>query len=282
VKARALLGLFPALIVIAMAVVGPYFAPYRIDESVFPPYAPPGEGALLGADQLGRDVLSRLLAGGRELLATAALIAVLVTGLAALLGAVAALRPAAGRVIEWLADILIMLPAVLGILLIVLSWPTQAWLALVCAAVALGLPYAVRVVAAASTPVAASGYVEVALAQGERLWHLVSREVLPNLSATLLTLLGLRFIEAVYVVATAGFLEIGPQPPAAHWALMVRENAPGILLNPWAVLAPSLAIGALAISVTLAADTLAPSAARSLEPARRASRRASRREVEPV
>jgi peptide/nickel transport system permease protein len=255
---RVLLRLSPALIVIAVAVAGPYFTPYRIDESAFTPYAKPGGGAILGADQLGRDVLSRLLAGGRELLVTSALIAVIVTALAALLGAIAALRPVVGRLIERMADMLIMLPVVLGILLIVLAWPGGDQLALVGTAVVLGLPYAVRVAAAASAPVAASGYVEVAVAQGERLWPLVWREVLPNLRTTLLTLLGLRFVEAVYVVTIAAFLEIGPQPPEAHWALMVRENAAGILLNPWAVIAPSLAIGALAIGVNLAADALAP------------------------
>lgn len=60
------------------------------------------------------------------------------------------------------------------------------------------------------------------------------------------------------MVSTAAFLEIGPQPPEANWALMVRENAAGILLNPWAVIAPSLAIGALVIGINLAADALAP------------------------
>ncbi len=255
---RVLLRLSPALIVIVVAIVGPWFTPYRIDESAFTPYAEPGGGAVLGADQLGRDVLSRLLAGGRELLVTSVLIAVIVTALAALLGAVAVLRPAVGTFIERMADMLIMLPVVLGMLLIVLAWPGGGRLVLVGAAVVLGLPYAVRVVAAASAPVAASGYVEVAVAQGERLWPLVWREVLPNLRTTLLTLLGLRFVEAVYVVSTAAFLEIGPQPPEANWALMVRENAAGILLNPWAVIAPSLAIGALAIGVNLAADALAP------------------------
>ncbi|MDQ4092065.1 MAG: ABC transporter permease subunit [Actinomycetota bacterium] len=255
---RVLLRLSPALLVIVVAMAGPWLTPYRIDESAFSPYAQPGGGALLGADQLGRDVLSRLLAGGRELLVTSTLIAVIVTALAALLGAVAALRPAVGRFIERTADMLIMLPVVLGMLLIVLAWPDGGQLALIGAAVVLGLPYAVRVVAAATAPVAASGYVEVAVAQGERLWPLVWREVLPNLRTTLLTLLGLRFVEAVYVVTTAAFLEIGPQPPEANWALMVRENAAGILLNPWAVIAPSLAIGALAIGVNLAADALAP------------------------
>lgn len=62
---RVLLRLSPALIVIVVAVAGPYVTPYRIDESAFTPYAEPGGGAVLGADQLGRDVLSRLLAGGR-------------------------------------------------------------------------------------------------------------------------------------------------------------------------------------------------------------------------
>ncbi|MDQ5856161.1 MAG: ABC transporter permease subunit [Actinomycetota bacterium] len=260
---RVLLRLSPALIVIAVAIVGPWFTPYRVDESAFTPYAERGGGAVLGADQLGRDVLSRLLAGGRELLVTSTLIAVIVTALAALLGAVAALRPAMGRFIERTADMLIMLPVVLGMLLIVLAWPGGGQLALVGAAVVLGLPYAVRVVGAATAPVVASGYVEVAVAQGERLWPLVWREVLPNLRTTLLTLLGLRFVEAVYVVTTAAFLEIGPQPPEANWALMVRENAAGILLNPWAVIAPSLAIGALAIGVNLTADALAPATVES-------------------
>jgi len=70
----------------------------------------------------------------------------------------------------------------------------------------------------------------------------------------------LRFVEAVYVVTTASFLEVGTQPPTADWALMIRENADGTLLNPWAVLAPSLAIAVLAVSVNLAFDVLTPKA----------------------
>ncbi len=92
----------------------------------------------------------------------------------------------------------------------------------------------------------------------DSLWYLMAREVLPNLRSTLLALFGLRFVEGVYVVSVAAFLQLGPQPPEADWALMIRENAPGILLNPWAVAAPCLAIGVLAISVNLAAEALAP------------------------
>jgi peptide/nickel transport system permease protein len=255
---RALLALALAATAPALALAGPWLAPEPLDLPVTAPYGTPGHGVPLGGDQLGRDVLSRLLAGGRELIVTSLLAAFLVTGLAAVLGAVSALRPTVGRVIERAVDVLMLLPAVLGVLLVALAWPDGGRWAVTLAAVVLGTPYAVRFVAAAAAPVVSSGHVAAAAAGGERLWHLVVVEVLANLRATLLALFGLRFVAAVYVVATAGFLQVGPQPPAADWALMVRENTPGILLNPWAVIAPGAAIALLAVSVNLLAATLVP------------------------
>ncbi|MGV9777168.1 ABC transporter permease [Streptosporangium sp. NPDC003464] len=257
-RVRAAVSAVPSIAVIGLALAGPLLAPHPVDTPVAIPYASPAPGLPLGGDQLGRDVLSRLLAGGGELLVTSALVACLVTLLAAALGTVAALRPAVGRAVEWACDVMILLPAVLAVLLVVLSWDGGGRLALVTAAVAVGLPYAVRVVAGAAAPIAGSGYVEAAMAGGERLPRLVWREVLPNLRSTLLTLLGLRFVAAVYVVSTAAFLEVGPEPPAADWALMIRENGPGVMLNPWAVIAPSLAIGLLAGAVQVTASALAP------------------------
>jgi peptide/nickel transport system permease protein len=266
-RLRAVLRVLPALLLTAVALAGPWLAPHAIDAPVTAPYARPGGDALLGGDQLGRDVLSRVLAGGRALVVASLLVAVLVTAAAAALGAVSALRPALGRIVERTADVLMLLPAVLGILLVTLSWPDGGRLAVVTASVVLGVPYAVRLAAGAAAPVAASGYVEAAAAGGERLGYLVVREVLPNLRATLLALFGLRFVAAVYLVATAGFLQVGPQPPAADWALMIRENSAGISLNPWAVLAPSAAIGLLAMSVNLAAAALVPTTGRKAVPA---------------
>ncbi|MEH0423063.1 ABC transporter permease [Streptomyces sp. B21-083] len=256
------LRVLPALLLVCLAVAGPSIAPHPIDAPLTAPFAKPGSDAFLGGDQLGRDVLSRLLAGGRDLVLSSLLVAVLVTGCAAVLGAIGALRPRVGRLVERTADLVMLLPAVLGILLVTLSWPDGGRFAVIAAAVVLGVPYAVRLVAGAASPVAASGYVEAAAAGGERLWHLVLREVLPNLRATLLALFGLRFVAAVYLVATAGFLQVGPQPPAADWALMIRENSSGILLNPWAVVAPSAAIALLAMSVNLAAAAIAPQTGR--------------------
>ncbi|MEU1519268.1 ABC transporter permease subunit [Streptomyces sp. NPDC005811] len=256
-RARATALVVPAGLLL-LALAGPIVAPHTIDTPVTAPFAAPGNGASLGGDQLGRDVLSRVLHGGTLLTAGALLVAVVTTLAAALIGCVAVLRPLLGRAVERSADIAILLPPLLGIMLIALAWPGGGRWAVIAAAVVLGVPYAVRVVAAAASPLATAGFVEAALARGESTTYIALREILPNLRSTILTLFGLRFVEAVYVISMAGFLQIGPQPPASDWSLMVRENASGILLNPWAVLAPSLAIALLAVTVNLVTLSLAP------------------------
>ncbi|WP_442272750.1 ABC transporter permease [Streptomyces sp. M-16] len=267
-RGRAARRIAPGLLLVLLALTGPWLAAHPLGTPVTAPYAAAGEGAVLGGDQLGRDVLSRLLHGGAALIGGAFLIAVVVTLLATVLGCFAVLHPTLGRAVERAADVLILLPPVLGIMLIALAWPGGGRWAVIAAAVVLGTPYAVRVVASAAAPLARAGYVEAATARGERLSYIALRELLPNLRSTVLALFGLRFVEAVYVISMAGFLQIGPQPPAADWALMVRENAPGILLNPWAVLAPSLAIAVLAISFNLASASLSSGPSRPSRPSR--------------
>ncbi|MFE6773899.1 ABC transporter permease [Streptomyces fimicarius] len=257
-RARTVALATVAVLPLLVALSGPLIAPHTLDTPVTAPFAAPGDGAVLGGDQLGRDVLSRVLHGGTHLIVGALLVAVVITLTATLIGITAVLRPTLGRAVERSADVAILLPPLLGIMLIALAWPGGGRWAVITAAVVLGTPYAVRVVAAAASPLATAGYVEAALTRGESTSYIALREILPNLRGTLLTLFGLRFVEAFYVISMAGFLQIGPQPPASDWSLMVRENASGILLNPWAVIAPSLAIALLAITANLAALSLAP------------------------
>ncbi|MFE4054796.1 ABC transporter permease [Streptomyces sp. NPDC059096] len=247
-----------AVLPLLLALTGPLIAPHTVDTPVTAPFAAAAGDAWLGGDQLGRDVLTRVLHGGTLLILGALLVAVVTTVAAMLIGCLAVLRPTLGRTVERSADVAILLPPLLGIMLIALAWPGGGRWAVITAAIVLGTPYAVRVVAAAASPLATAGYVEAALGRGESTAHIALREILPNLRATLLTLFGLRFVEGVYVISMAGFLQIGPQPPASDWSLMVRENASGILLNPWAVIAPSLAIALLAITVNLVTLSLAP------------------------
>jgi peptide/nickel transport system permease protein len=118
----------------------------------------------------------------------------------------------------------------------------------------LAVPWVARIMAAASRTTLSTGYVEHAIATGEPTWWIVTRELAPALRSTVLATLGLRFVEAMYLVAGAAFLGIGPQPPEADWAVMVRENVPGLLLNPWAALAPCAAIALTGIAIGLTCD----------------------------
>ncbi|ASF11660.1 ABC transporter permease [Nocardia brasiliensis] len=251
-KLLRLLTVLPAVLVSVLAVLGPAFAPHAAQAPVGIPFGDPSGDAWLGTDRIGRDVLSQLLYGGWGLLLLAAVIAVAVTALSCVLGTVAALRPGIGTLIERATDFVMLLPAVLGTLLVLTSWPDAGAYGLLVVALLFGTPYCARVFAAAAAGVAASGYVEVAQASGETLGHLVFREVLPNLREVIAAQLGLRFVEAVYLVSTASFLQLPTTLGASNWSVMVRENAAGMLLNPWSVLAPSLAIAILAVSVNLA------------------------------
>ncbi|MEV6660556.1 ABC transporter ATP-binding protein/permease [Nocardia fluminea] len=233
-----------------LAVAGPLFAPYSGERAVGMPFARPGGGALLGTDRLGRDVFSHLLTGGTQLLVVSAVIAVVVTVLSAVLGAVAAVRPRAGKVIELCGDLVILLPAVLGILLVLTAWPQGGVTALIAVSLVFGVPYCARIFAASAATLSTSGYIEAAIASGESLSHLVFREILPNLRAVFTTQLGLRFVVAVYLVSTIAFLGVSALGPD-NWAIMVRDNASGLLLNPWAVVAPSAAIAIVAVGVNL-------------------------------
>lgn len=249
---RVRLSTLMVVVVAGIALAGPALAPHSVDHPVGITFAEPSGAAWLGGDRLGYDVVSRLLHGGWGLLLVAVIIAVVVTGGAAVLGCLAALYPKVGAWIERAADLGMLLPPVLAMLLFMLSWPESGVAGLVLVCVVAGTPYTARVFAAAATGVAASGFVEAARGRGEGPAYLVVRELLPNLRETLLTQLGLRFVEAMYLVSTAAFLQLPATFGEANWAVMVRENASGFLLNPAAVLAPSLAIGVLAVSVNSA------------------------------
>ena len=247
-----LLTTLPAVLVVIAAALGPTLATRSADAAVGIPFGSPSGESWLGTDRLGRDVLTQRLYGGWGLLLMAAVIAVAVTASSGVLGAVAALRPRVGVVIETAADFVMLLPAVLGILLVLTAWPDAGIYGLIVVALLFGTPYCARVFVAAAATVAASGYVESARASGETLSHLVFREVIPNLRQVLAAQLGLRFVEGIYVVSTAAFLQLPTTLGASNWAVMVRENASGMLLNPWSVLAPSSAIAVVAVSVNLA------------------------------
>lgn len=242
---------------VAAFVIGGYLyaqlaAGFDPERSVAVPFLRPSVEHWLGTDKVGRDVFDRFLVGGAGLLLVALLLAAAVTALGAVLGALAALRPSVDTVLRWLTDGAVLIPAVLAMLVLGAAIPDAGVAAIGVTGVVLGVPYAAKVFQSAAAVVVMSSHVEAAEGIGETLPRLVFGEVLPHLRATVVAVFGLRLVEATYLVSTAAFLHVPIGLPGSNWAQSVRDNAGGLLLNPWAAVAPALAIAAASITVTVA------------------------------
>ncbi|WP_433323787.1 ATP-binding cassette domain-containing protein [Spirillospora sp. CA-294931] len=239
-----------AALLLAAIFLGGLFAPHDPAASIGLPWAPPSSGAPLGTDDAGRDVLSRLLAGGRDLTLTA-LVAALAASLVGVGGGLAAgwSTGRAGRLLTVLADLLLAVPFLLLAMVLAVALAGQA--AVVAATVCGGAPLGLRVTRDLVGDARRAGYVEAARGRGEPAAAILLREVLPTLASGAAADLVMRFVLALHLVAAFGMLGFGPEPPAPDWGLMLRENLPGAGLNPWALVAPATALALLAVTAAL-------------------------------
>lgn len=241
-------------LVLLVAIVGPYVSPYGPSEIVGPPYQPRSGDHWFGTDFLGRDVLTRVLHGGRTavFLAAAATLGSYLIG--ATIGLFAGFR--GGRldaVLMRSVDVLLAFPPILFLLVLAAGAGPSMW-TLGIAIVVIFMPSVARVIRAATQAVSRSGYVEAAVARGERTSWVVFREILPNIRATVVADAGPRVTFAILLVAAVNFLGVGLRPPAADWALMISENRGGLRLQPWALAVPAVLIAVLTVAINVVAD----------------------------
>ena len=250
----ALLGLiFTALFLIA-AVFAPWIAPYGLGEIVGNVWEPGSASFWLGTDNLGRDLLSRMIYGAR----TTIFIAVVATALSFTLGAVLGFTAAVAggwfdTLMSRLVDLLMSIPTLIFGLVVLSVLPTT----IVTLILVMGILDSTRVYRlsrAVAVDINVMDFVEAAKLRGEGRAWIIFREILPNALSPLVSELGLRFIYAVLFLSALSFLGLGVQPPAADWGGMVKENKDGIVFGIPAALIPAAALAALAISVNLVAD----------------------------
>lgn len=255
---RLVIGVVLLGVVVGAAMIGPLVAPHSPTQPVGVPGSPPSPRALLGTDFLGRDVLSRVLHGGWPVLWVAAVSTVLTYTLGIVVGMVAALAERwTDAILMRVVDLLIVFPPLLLLLVLIAGAGTSAWI-LIGGTVLVLFPGVARIVRSATLGVAVSGYIEAAVARGERIFALMRREILPNIMPVVVADAGLRFLGAIFLVASLNFLGVGAsQPPSANWGLMIAENRGVMVLNIWAVLAPALLLGLLTVSVNLIGDAYA-------------------------
>jgi peptide/nickel transport system permease protein len=260
--------------VLVLAFIGPFVAPNSIDKPVGVPATGPGGDAWLGTDALGRDVLSRLLHGGVSVIGLGVLATLLSYAAGMSVGLIAGysrswIDPVAMRCV----DVLLSFPALLLLLLLITGLGNSIPV-LLLGVVLIQLPGIARVIRTATLEASTRGYVDAAVARGERTPAILRREVLPNIGPVLLADIGIRFGFSILLVASVNYLGFGLQPPAADWGLTISQNQSIVSLNPWAVLAPAIPLAALTVAVNLIADAYGGTPGEPRRSPRRAKRSA--------
>ncbi|MGW9477992.1 ABC transporter permease [Saccharomonospora azurea] len=260
---QARLGLVLTGVVVVVAVLGPWFGPlltgHDVGEFTGKPFTDTG---VLGTDDLGRDVLSRFLAGGGTLLLYAVLATALGVVLGTALGMIAGYR---GGVLDTVImrgnDVLLSFPQLVFALLAIAMLGPQGWLLVIVIGIT-HAPRVARVARQATASVVGSDFVRAAEMYAMPRWKVLLREILPNITGPLMVELGLRLTYSIGYVASLSFLGLGIQPPTADWGLMINENRIALVVQPWGVLLPVLAIAVLTVGTNLITDSLASAAAR--------------------
>lgn len=256
-------GIFLVAVTAVIALVGPIVAPYS-PLALGPPIEPPSTAHWLGTDQLGRDVLSRVLFGGRHLIFLPMLTVLLAFSLGATVGLLAGYKGGAvDQVIVRAADIVMSVPPLLLVLIFVISLGASDPV-LVTVVALFFAPRIVRVIRGSTHWVCSQDYVTAARARGESTIAILSREILPNITGPLLAELALRLNYAIIFIATINFLGLGVQPPSSDWGLMVSDGRALLGTAPLVALAPTVAIGALTIGVNLISDQISAHLARNI------------------
>jgi peptide/nickel transport system permease protein len=247
-------GMLVIVVYILVALFAPVLAPFGETQVVGEGFAPWGGQFLLGTDNLGRDMFSRLVYGARNTLGIAFLTTVLAFLLGGLSGLVAAIKGGAiDQGLSRVVDILMAIPQLIFALLILSVVGTTAT-SLVLVIALLDATRVFRLSRAVAMNVVVQDFVEAARLRGEGLWWLVTREVLPNAAAPLIAEFGLRFCFVFLFISALSFLGLGIQPPTADWGSMVRDNAVLITFGDVSPLLPALAVALITVSVNFVVD----------------------------
>lgn len=252
---EGVLGLALLVIMLTVAMFGPLFASHDPNElGVGMPNQPPSGEFLLGTDWLGRDVLSRFLSGGRQVLLlpfVASLIAYVLGGLLAIYSAFRG-----GALDAWVArvfDAMLAFPPMLFALVVVGAAGTSPMTLVVLLAL-ISFPRAGRVVRGFAQAGLGREYLLAAIGRSESRLYVVSRELLPNIWKPLLSDFGVRLTYSIIFVSSLSFLGFGVQPPDPDWGRMVADSFATVSISPLASLVPALGIAFAAVSVNLIAE----------------------------
>lgn len=250
----ALIGLFFTGLYFFMAIFAPLIAPYSMTEIVGDVWEPSSSEHWLGTDNIGRDLLTRMIYGGRTTIFIATAATILSFTLGSILGFTAAVIGGwVDQAMSRFVDLIMSIPTLIFALVVLSVMPVTLFILILVMGL-LDSTRVYRLARAVAVDINVMDFVEAAKLRGEGRGWIIFREILPNALSPLVAEMGLRFIFAVLFVSTLSFLGLGVQPPNADWGGIVKENKDGIVYGIPAALVPAVAIATLAISVNLVAD----------------------------
>jgi peptide/nickel transport system permease protein len=247
-------GLVVVAIFLIVAVFTPWLAPYPESANVGGTWDEPSAAMWLGADQIGRDMLTRIMYGSRMTIGVALAITTLSFLIGIVLGFISAV--VGGWVDVFftrLVDVMLSIPGLIFALIILGVFGSSIPVLILTIAI-LDSTRVFRLARALGMNLSVMEYVEAARLRGEGLWWVITREILPNAWAPLVSEFGLRFCFNFLFIAGLSFLGLGIQPPYADLGGMVRENAAAINFGMMAPIYPATAIALLTVSVNLVVD----------------------------
>jgi len=252
--ATAQFGIVVVLAYVATALFAPWLAPYGETEIVGAQYLPASDKYPLGTDNLGRDMLSRVIHGARNTVGITLIATVLTFLIGVTMGFIAATFGGwIDQLFSRLVDTIMAIPILIFALMLLTVFGTSIPVLITVTAI-LESTRVYRVARAVGMNIVVMEYVEAARLRGEGLAWVMRREVLPNAMAPLIAEFGLRFCFVLLFISALSFLGLGIQPPTADWGSMVRANATLISFGDPTPLIPAGAIALLTVAVNFVVD----------------------------
>lgn len=244
-------------VLVLLAALAPLIAPYPYDGmSILKRFKPPSAEHWFGADDYGRDVLSRTLYGAHLSLLMGFLATVITVAIGVPLGLIAGYKR--GWIDEWLMramDVLMSFPPImLGLLVLAVTRPSL-WKTIIAVGIVY-VPGMVRLARSVTLNLVHEDFIQAAHARGERMGYILLSELLPNAWPPIMVEASLRISFAILLGAALSFLGMGAQPPSSDWGLMIAEARPFIQRAPWIALAPGIAMCLTLIGINLLGDGL--------------------------
>ena len=249
-------GGFIVLVLIVVALLAPRLAPYGPKEATFAPYLPPSAEFPMGTDQVGRDVMSRVIWGARLSLYVGLVSVVFGITAGSLWGAVTAyLGGAADTGSQRVVDAVMALPPII-LALALMAALGQSVNNVILALVVLLTPTAARTIRSVALGVVASPYMEAARAVGASRWRIICRHLIPNCLAAYIVLVTTNVSYAIVVEASLSFIGAGAPPDEPSWGGMLTAGIQALETAPWMVFFPGLTISLAVFGLNLFGDSI--------------------------